>query len=64
MQPINYYAGTSQVFLQDLRLKPGNVVRNDPVTLTITYRTAATGEPETQVWETTVGRLLDGETEP
>jgi Ca-activated chloride channel family protein len=61
IQPIHYYAGTSQVFLQDLKIRDGRVVRRDPVTLTIEYREAATGEPATYTYRTTVGALLDGE---
>ena len=61
VQPIHYYAGTSQVFLQELAIRDGNVVRNDPVVLTIRYRDAITGEPETRTFKTTVGAMLDSD---
>lgn len=60
IQPIHYYAGTSQVFLQDLRLRDG-VVGADPVKLTIRYRDAQTGEPAERVFRTTVADMLDAE---
>lgn len=61
VQPINYYAGTSQVFLQDLTVRGGRVVRDDPVVLRITFRDANTGEPGAEELRTTVGALLDGD---
>ena len=57
--PINYYAGTSQLFLQDLKAR--NTSPKDPLVMTISYRSARTGEPETQVWQTTLGSLLDSD---
>lgn len=62
VQPINYYAGTSQVFLQDLKIRDANPARQDRVTFRIKYREADTGEPNEQVFTTTVGALLDGDT--
>ncbi|MCA9491188.1 MAG: VWA domain-containing protein, partial [Myxococcales bacterium] len=61
VQPIHYFAGTTQLFLQDLRVRPGGVVRNDPITMRIEYTDAITGEPEVQELRTTVGALLDGD---
>ncbi len=61
VQPINYYAGTSQVFLQDLTIKKGDPVRNDPVVFTVRYTDALTGEPEQRVFKTTVGAMLDAD---
>ncbi len=58
VQPIHYYAGTSQLFLQDLRLKNGRIVADDPVELVIEYRDARTGEPETRSFRTTVGKMV------
>jgi Ca-activated chloride channel family protein len=58
VQPINYYAGTSQVFLQDLVLRSGHATTTDPVELTIEYRDAVTGAPETRTFRTTVGDML------
>ena len=62
VQPINYFANTSQVFLQDLRVRDGRAVRADPVVMKIRYRDALTGEPGVQEYRTTVGALLDGDT--
>jgi len=62
VQPINYYAGTSQVFLQDLKIRSGGVVKSDPITFKIAYREADTGEPAEQIFHTTVGDLLEGDT--
>ncbi|MBW2254763.1 MAG: VWA domain-containing protein, partial [Deltaproteobacteria bacterium] len=59
VQPIHYYAGTSQVFLQDLKMR--KLKPSDPITLTISFREASTGEPGEQVWNTTVGALLEGD---
>ncbi|MEQ1507998.1 MAG: VWA domain-containing protein, partial [Myxococcota bacterium] len=58
VQPVNYYAGTTQLFLQDLKLKNGKVVASDPVELEITYRDARTGEPEKRLFRTTVGAMV------
>ncbi|MBX2799404.1 MAG: VWA domain-containing protein [Myxococcales bacterium] len=61
VQPINYYAGTTQLFLQDLKMRDGQPVRTDPVRMRIEFRDARTGEPEVQELRTTVGALLDGD---
>jgi Ca-activated chloride channel family protein len=61
VQPINYYAGTTQLFLQDLQLKDGRAVASDPLTLTVEFSDAATGRPSTQVFHTTVGALLQSD---
>ena len=60
IQPINYYAGTSQVFLQDLNVR-GKLNRSDKVALTIRYRDAVTGEPEKRVFKTTLGSMVDAD---
>jgi hypothetical protein len=61
IQPINYYAGTTQLFLQDLVLRDGQPVRKDPLELEISWRDAITGEPDTRTFRTTVGTLLDAD---
>ena len=61
VQPIHYYAGTTQLFLQDLRMREGRPNRSDPIKMRIAYRNARTGEPEVQELHTTVGALLDGD---
>lgn len=60
VKPIHYFADTSQVFLQDLHVREGRLVLNDPVTLKIVWRDASTDEPREQVWNTTVGGLIEG----
>ena len=59
VQPIHYYAGTSQVFFQDLHM--GEVRPKDRVRLTVRYTDALTGKEESQRFETTVGDLLDAD---
>jgi Ca-activated chloride channel family protein len=60
IQPINYYAGTTQLFLQDLKVD-GTAVRTDPVKLTIEYTDPDTGRRESEVFTSTVGALLDAD---
>ncbi|MEZ4317465.1 MAG: VWA domain-containing protein [Myxococcota bacterium] len=61
IQPIHYYAGTSQVFLQDLKVRPSGLVRSDKVKFEVEWRDAVTGEPETRVFHTTVGAMVDAD---
>lgn len=61
VQPINYFAGTSQLFLQDLKLRDGRVVATDPVVLTAEWVDPDTGSAEKQSFHTTVGTLLAGD---
>ncbi len=61
VQPIHYYANTTQLFLQDLAIKDGRAVLSDPIRMRIKYRDADTGEPSEEVLHTTVGALLDGD---
>ncbi|MBX2802856.1 MAG: VWA domain-containing protein [Myxococcales bacterium] len=61
VQPLNYYAGTSQLFLQDLRIRGRAPERSAPVQLEITYRDARTGEPQRRTFRTTVGKMLDSD---
>jgi Ca-activated chloride channel family protein len=61
IQPIHYYAGTSQVFLQDLKVKAGEMDGNDRVLFRIRYRAADTGEPQEEVFHTTVGALMEAD---
>lgn len=58
VQPIHYYAGTTQLFLQDLKLRSPAPVASDPVTLTVEFTDADTGLQRTQVFTSTVGALL------
>ena len=61
IDPIHYHAGTSQLFLQDLAIRNGKIVRTDPITMRIAYRDAISMEPVTEELKTTVGALLDGD---
>ena len=56
IQPINYYAGTTQLFLQDLAARDPK--KGDKVTMTISWKDAVTGQAQEQEFNTTVGRLL------
>lgn len=58
VQPIHYYAGTTQLFLQDLQVRGGAVVASDPVVLTVEFTDADTGLRRTQRFTSTVGQLL------
>jgi len=62
VQPIHYYAGTTQLFLQDLAVRGGSLQLSDPLRMRIRYTDAATGEPGEQVLHTTLGALVDGDT--
>jgi Ca-activated chloride channel family protein len=61
IQPIHYYAGTTQLFLQDLRIRDGRTARADQVTFVAEWRDAQTGRDERKVWTTSVGALLDSD---
>ncbi len=61
VQAINYYAGTTQLFLQDLTIDPAKLSPQDKVVLTVHYRDAKTDEPVTQVFESTVGAMMKGD---
>jgi hypothetical protein len=56
IQPINYYAGTSQVFLQDLKAR--NAKSRDIIQLTVDYTDAATGRTQTESFSMNIGDLL------
>ena len=57
VQPIHYYAGTTQLFLQDLK-KSQNVRSQDKVGLTIHYTDAVSGRSGVERFSFTVGDLL------
>jgi Ca-activated chloride channel family protein len=60
VQSIHYYAGTSQVFLQDLKIHPNGLDRGEKVKLEVEWRDT-TGEPQHRVFHTTVGAMLDAD---
>ena len=61
VQAINYYAGTSQLFLQDLRIRDGKLVKTDTVKFLAEWNDPVTGEPQKRDWSTTVGAILDSD---
>ncbi|MFZ5479170.1 MAG: vWA domain-containing protein [Myxococcota bacterium] len=61
VDPIHYFAGTSQLFLQDLRVRDGELRGDDPITLTIHFRDPRTGDERRQVFDWTVGELLEAD---
>ena len=61
VQPIHYYAGTSQLFLQDVRIRDNRPARQDRVTFHIEWSDADTGAARTQDLQFTVGQLLDAD---
>ena len=58
IQPIHYYSGTTQLFLQDLTIRGSKLVKTDPVTFLVDYADPETGAARHQSWRTTVGELL------
>jgi hypothetical protein len=58
VQAINYYAGTTQLFLQDLAMDSTTPRYEDPITLTVEWSDVDTGAPKKQTFRSTVGRLL------
>ena len=61
VQPIHYYAGTSQLFLQDLTVDPARLRPRDDITVRITYRDATTDEPAEQVVRMRVSDLTEAD---
>jgi Ca-activated chloride channel family protein len=58
VQPIHYYAGTKQLFLQDVHVRDGRVRPDDVVTFHVEYTDAVTGKARTQSWASSVGSLM------
>lgn len=56
VQPVHVHAGTSQVFLQDLAIRPGALSHGDPITLDVAWTDPANGQRRTQTFRTTVGQ--------
>ncbi len=61
VQPIHYYAGTTQLFLQDVKVDPARLAPRDRVSLKITWKDAHDDGSREQVLTTTVGRMLDAD---
>lgn len=58
VQPIHYYAGTSQLFLQDLKIRDRRLAAREELKLVVEYTDADSGQRLTQTWRGTVGDLL------
>ncbi len=61
VQPINYYAGTTQLFVQDLKMSGSRPVRGDVVKLTAEWTDVDSGEARSQVFTASVGDLVDAD---
>lgn len=61
VQTITYSAGTTQLFLQDLRVDPNKARPTDRIDFEVTYRDAATGEPGKQAFSWSLGSLLSAD---
>ena len=61
VQPIDYYAKTTQLFVQDLRMAGARPERSDVVKLTAEWTDVDTGAARTQTFSASVGSLLDAD---
>jgi Ca-activated chloride channel family protein len=61
VQPIHYYSGTTQLFLQDLHMRSTGASSSDPVVLTVSWEDPQTGAAKSQVFQANVGELLAGD---
>jgi Ca-activated chloride channel family protein len=61
VKPVEFHAGTAQLFLQDLQIRDARVVPEDPITLRIDYKDPVTQEVKLEELRTTVGALLDAD---
>ncbi len=61
VQPINYYAGTTQLFVQDLKMSGTRPVRGEAVKVTAEWSDVNTGAARTQTFTASVADLLDAD---
>ena len=61
VQPIDYYAKTTQLFVQDLRMAGARPERSDVVKLTAEWTDVDTGAARTQTFSASVGSLIDAD---
>ncbi len=61
VQPINYYAGTTQLFVQDLKMSGTRPVRGEVVKVTAEWSDINTGAARTQTFTASVADLLDAD---
>ncbi len=58
IQPIDYYAGTTQLFLQDVAMRGQSPVGNDRVVLTVEWSDPVSGEAHSAQYPFSVAELL------
>lgn len=58
VQAIHYFAGTSQMFLSDLKMAEGEPEAGDEVRLTIEFEDPATGERQEKTFAFKIGEIL------
>ncbi|MES2640352.1 MAG: VWA domain-containing protein [Myxococcota bacterium] len=61
VQPVSFFAGSTQVFLQDLKVAEGGYGKSDPLVLDLAWRDPLTGKDRTQRWTSTLGAALGGD---
>ena len=59
IQAVNFQAGNSQVFLQDLAVKGDQLQRGETISLDLSWDDPRTGQRRVQAYQTTIGRALD-----
>lgn len=61
IQPIDYYAGTTQLFLQDVVMREGVPAPSDRIVLTIEWTDPVSGAPMSKPYGMSVGELLSAD---
>lgn len=61
VQPVSFFAGTTQVFLQDLKVAEGGYRPDDPLVLDLSWREPLTGKERTQRWTGSLKDALGGD---
>lgn len=61
IQPIHYQAGTTQLFLQDLKVRDTGISAADPLSFRIRWKEPGSTEEKSQIWTSTLGELLSAE---
>ncbi|HNH47443.1 MAG TPA: AgmX/PglI C-terminal domain-containing protein, partial [Myxococcota bacterium] len=61
IQAIHYQAGTTQLFLQDLKVRDSGISPSDPLSFRIRWKEPGSTEEKSQIWTSTLGELLAAE---
>ncbi len=61
IQAIHYQAGTTQLFLQDLKVRNTGISPGDPLSFRIRWKEPGSTEERSQIWTSTLGELLSAE---